>query len=76
MHKISSVHIQCANNYYTKFEYKGMKTFGVQITQTRLLKCVADGLTDRQTDGQTDGRTDGVDPLLVYLNAGIKFGPK
>ena len=29
MLKIKSTHIQCVNNHYTKFEYKGMKTFAV-----------------------------------------------
>ena len=28
VHK-KGVHLQCVNNYYAKFEYKGMKTFGV-----------------------------------------------
>ena len=29
VHKLVGVHLQCVNNHYTKFEYKGMKTFGV-----------------------------------------------
>ena len=26
VHKIGGAHLQCVNNHYTKFEYKGMKT--------------------------------------------------
>ena len=29
MHKIDGAHLQCVNNQYAKFEYKGMKTLGV-----------------------------------------------
>ena len=29
VHKIGGAHHQCVNNHYTKFEYKGMKTFRV-----------------------------------------------
>ena len=29
MHKIEGAHLQCMNNHYAKFEYKGMKTVGV-----------------------------------------------
>ena len=29
MHKIGDAHLQNVNNHYIKFEYKGMKTFGV-----------------------------------------------
>ena len=29
MYKIGGAHLQCVANYYTKFEQKGMKTFGV-----------------------------------------------
>ena len=29
VHKIGGAHLQCVNNYYAKFEYKGMKTVGV-----------------------------------------------
>ena len=28
-HKIEGAHVQCVNNNYTKFEYKGMNTVGV-----------------------------------------------
>ena len=35
MHKIGSAHVHCMINYYTKFKYLGMKTFGVKIIQTR-----------------------------------------
>ena len=28
-------HLQCMNNDYAKFEYKGMKLLELQITQTR-----------------------------------------
>ena len=27
--KIGGAHLQCVNNHYTKFEYKGIKTLGV-----------------------------------------------
>ena len=26
--QIDGAHLQCVNNHYTKFEYKGMQTFG------------------------------------------------
>ena len=29
VHKIEGAHLQCVNNHYAKFEYKGMKTVGV-----------------------------------------------
>ena len=29
VYKIGGVHLQCMNNHYAKFEYKGMKTVGV-----------------------------------------------
>ena len=29
MHKIDGAHLQCVNKHYTKFEYKGLKSFGV-----------------------------------------------
>ena len=29
VHKIEDAHFQCVDNHYAKFEYKGMKTFGV-----------------------------------------------
>ena len=36
VHKIGGAHLQYVNNHYTKFKYKGMKTFwDLQITQTR-----------------------------------------
>ena len=35
MQKLEGAHVQCMNNHYPKFEYLGMKTFGVEITQTR-----------------------------------------
>ena len=35
VHKIRDAHIQCVNNHYAKFEYKGKKVFELQITQTR-----------------------------------------
>ena len=28
-HKIEGAHLQCVNNHYAKFEYKGMNTVGV-----------------------------------------------
>ena len=28
VHKIGGSHLQCVNNHYVKFEYKGMKTVG------------------------------------------------
>ena len=39
MHEIGGAHLQCMNNHYTKFEYKGMKTVGVTYytNQTPLL---------------------------------------
>ena len=27
--KVEGVHLQCVNNHYPEFEYKGMITFGV-----------------------------------------------
>ena len=41
------------NNHYTKFEYIGMKTFGVTGYKTRHPKSVADGHTEGWTDGQS-----------------------
>ena len=29
LHKIRGAHLQCVNNHYAKFEYKGMNTVGV-----------------------------------------------
>ena len=29
-HKIEGAHLQCVNNHYAKFEYKGMNTVGVK----------------------------------------------
>ena len=29
VHKIGGAHLQCVNNHYAKFEYKGMNTVGV-----------------------------------------------
>ena len=29
MYKIGGAHLQCMNNHYAKFDYKGMKTVGV-----------------------------------------------
>ena len=29
MHKIGGAHVQCVNNHYVNYEYKGMKTVGV-----------------------------------------------
>ena len=29
MHKIGAAHLQCVNNHYAKFEYKGLKTVGI-----------------------------------------------
>ena len=29
VHKIEGAHLQCVNNHYAKFEYKGMNTVGV-----------------------------------------------
>ena len=29
VHKIEGAYLQCVNNHYAKFEYKGTKTFGV-----------------------------------------------
>ena len=28
-HKVGGAHLQCVNNHYVKFEYKGMNTVGV-----------------------------------------------
>ena len=29
VHKIGGAHLQCVNNHYAKYEYKGMNTVGV-----------------------------------------------
>ena len=29
-HKIGCAHLQCVNNHYAKFEYKGINTVGVK----------------------------------------------
>ena len=50
MHKIIGAHLQCVNNHYAKFEYKGMKTVGVAEYTNQTPKCVA--------DGQKEGRTE------------------
>ena len=56
VHKMVGAHLQCMNNHWAKFEYKGMKTFGVtDYTNLRYPKSVADRLTD------------GVDPVLDLL---------
>ena len=63
VHKIRGAHLRYLNNHYTKFERKGMITFGVtDYTNLVPLKCC------RRTDRQTDGRTGGVDPLLDLLS--------
>ena len=31
VHKTEDAHLQCVNNHYAKFEYKGMKTVGVTV---------------------------------------------
>ena len=55
MQKIEGAHLQYVNNHYTKFERKGMKTFGVtDYTNLVPLKCCR--------------RRDGVDPLLDLLS--------
>ena len=56
VHKVVYAHLQYVSNNYAKFEYKGIKTFGVQTTQTRHHKSVE------------DGQTDGVDPLLNLVS--------
>ena len=33
MQKIGGAHLQCVNNHYAKFEYKGMNTVGVSARQ-------------------------------------------
>ena len=50
MHKIKVAHLQCLNNHYTKFEYKGMKILELQITQNRHHKSVVDRPSDEWTD--------------------------
>ena len=36
LHKKGEAHVQCMNNYYSKFEYYGIKTFeGTDNTHTR-----------------------------------------
>ena len=52
MYKIGGAHLQCENNHYAKFEYKGMKTVG----SYRLHKL--------GTPSVVDGQMDRVDPLL------------
>ena len=51
------------NNQYAKFEYKGMKAFGVtDYTNLAPQKCCrqTNGRTDEQTNGEkTDEQTDG-----------------
>ena len=50
------------NKHYTKFEYKGMKTLELQITQTKHPKLL-------RTDGQTvDGRS-GPSARPAFANA-------
>ena len=39
MHKIGGTHLQCVNNHYAMFEYKGMKT----VTQSRHPLSISDG---------------------------------
>ena len=47
MHKIGGAHFQCVNNYYAKFEYKGMNTLEVtDYTNLAPLKCC------RRTEGR------------------------
>ena len=35
--QIGGAHVQCMNNHYAKFEYKGMKTFGVTDYTNQML---------------------------------------
>ena len=35
VHKREGAYLQCVNNHYAEFEYKVMKTIGVQITKDR-----------------------------------------
>ena len=37
------MYLQCVNNQYAKFEYKGMKGVELQITQTRHHLSIMDG---------------------------------
>ena len=39
VHKERGAHLQCVNNHYAKFEYKGMKN----VTQTRHPLSISDG---------------------------------
>ena len=41
--QMGGAHLQCVNNHYAKFEYKGMKTVCVTITQTRHPLPISDG---------------------------------
>ena len=51
--QIGGAHLQCVNNHYTKFEYKGLKTFGVPDYTKLHPKSVVDGRTDRWSGPST-----------------------
>ena len=41
--KIEGAHLQCMNNHYAKFEYKGMKTVGVTDYTNLTPLCISEG---------------------------------
>ena len=43
VHKIGDAHLQCVNNNYAKFEYKGHKLMELHIKQTRQHLSMPDG---------------------------------
>ena len=47
VHKMGGAHLQCINNYYGKFEYKGMKTWSYRLHKLGTPKVLQ---TDRWTE--------------------------
>ena len=62
VHKVRGAHLQCMNNHYAKFEYKGMKTVGVTDYAN---------LAPQKCCGQTDGRTYRTDVLRFQMVHGF-----
>ena len=53
MHKIEGTHLQCVNNHYAKFEYKGMKSVGVTDYTNKAPQQFCDRGSDRWTHYMT-----------------------
>ena len=53
VYKIEGAHLQCMNNHYVKFEYKGMKTAGVTDYTNQTPLRISDGKTSNMSNFNT-----------------------